>query len=403
MAQYVRFSKPNPQWEEFVKSQPKLSQFRTGPKGHDVAARRAVFQTLAAEGPRHRRIPDDTEVVTYDFTIPAQDGYQIPVRSYFPCKAGTAQASAADAPIGESNYPPLFIYYHGGGWVFGDLETGDENCRLLCARNTLTVLNVAYRLAPEHVFPTGINDAFDVFKWTVRHVTANVDINGDGSNRTQDGSHHLPAFLANPYKGFIIGGVSAGANMAGAIAYLAREGGLSNPPITGLMLSVPCCLHPDAIGLVPESWRDELLSLDQNRDADLLDVKTYVQLVRDILRAPAEDRRISFLLSPDHSNLPPRAYFQIAGLDPIRDEAMLFARLLREQSGTETLVHMYDGLPHGFWRFQGLPASKRWADDLFSGVEFLLKGGKGGLEVKGHEDGSRVVVNGLDEYIAGVA
>ena len=76
---------------------------------------------------------------------------------------------------------------------------------------------------------------------------------------------------------------------------------------------------------------------------------------------------------------------------------MLFDRLLREQSGAETLVHMYDGLPHGFWRFQNLPAAQGWARDLFEGVKFLLEGGKGGFRVKGS-----VPCNGMDEYLSGV-
>lgn len=113
------------------------------------------------------------------------------------------------------------------------------------------------------------------------------------------------------------------------------------------------------------------------------DILTREILYRlDILKAPADDPRISFLLNLDHSKLPTRAYFQIAGLDPIRDEAFLFSRLLREHSGATTLTHVYDGLPHGFWRFQQLPASQQWAEDLFEGTRFLLNGGEGALEIR---------------------
>lgn len=201
-------------------------------------------------------------------------------------------------------------------------------------------------------------------------------------------------------------GVSAGANMAGAIAYFARDEG-STPPITGLWLSVPCCLSPRAFDLVPQ-WKAELLSVEQNSKADLLNVPIYEQLVHgtwpriidsewmhfcyretsltlhvDILQAPVEDRRLSFLLHSCHSSLPTRAYFQIGGLDPLRDEGMLFARLLRDESGAKTLIHMYSGLPHGFWRFQQLPVSRDWDKDLVEGTRFLLRGGEGGMVVKG--------------------
>ncbi|ORY70426.1 Alpha/beta hydrolase fold-3, partial [Pseudomassariella vexata] len=252
---------------------------------------------------------------------------------------------------------PFFIYYHGGGWTSGDIETGDENCRLLCARNTLCVLNVDYRLTPEHAFPAAINDAYDAFEWAAEN--AQTEFNADLSS------------------GFIVGGVSSGANMASVIAYLVRDNKIT-PPITGLLLSIPCCLMPQAFDLVPQ-WKEELLSMEQNKNSDLLDLQSYKQLTQ----APPDEPRISFLLNPVHYNLPMRAYFQIVGLDPIRDEGLLFARLLRDYSGAKTLVHMYDGLPHGFWRFQQLPASKEWAEDLFEGTKFLLNGGKDGMVVKG--------------------
>ena len=118
----------------------------------------------------------------------------------------------------------------------------------------------------------------------------------------------------------------------------------------------------------------------------------------DIYKAPASDPRISFLMNVDHSRLPQRAYFQICGLDPIRDEALLFARLLREHSSASTKIDIYDGLPHGFWRFQELPTSQTWADDVFRGTRFLLDGGKGGLDIKGYKEER----NGLNEYLSGV-
>ncbi|KAI5919323.1 Alpha/Beta hydrolase protein [Camillea tinctor] len=346
MAQHAKYSKVNPQWEEFVRSQPTLSNFRTS--DDHIIQRRAAFQKIAAEGPQYRPIPGDSEVTIRNFTVPARDGYQIPVRSYFPKQSSSSTC-------------PLFVYYHGGGWTFGDIETGDDNCRLLCLHNQLCVLNIDYRLAPKHVFPTGINDAYDAFKWAAQNA------------------HSISA---DPAKGFLVGGVSAGGNMAGVIAYLARDDKI-DPSITGLLLSIPCCLMPQAFDRLPQ-WKDELLSIELNKHSDMLDVRSYNQLIQDILKAPPEDPKISFLLNPDHTKLPLRAYFQIAGLDPIRDEALLFARLLREHSGSKTLVHLYDGLPHGFWRFQELPAARSWAGDLYEGTQFLLNGGQDGLVVKGY-------------------
>jgi len=328
--------------------------------------RRAAFQKLAREGPQLRKIPGDDELTVENFTVPARDGFQIPVRSYIPITAS-----------GQNSSPkyPLFLYYHGGGFTFGGIETGDFVCRLLSAKNNLSVLNVDYRLAPKYIFPTGIEDSYDALKWAAGNTNA---------------------LQADPSKGFLVGGVSAGANFAGVLAYLTRDDGFQ-PPITGLLLSIPCCLMPQAFDQVPQ-WKDELLSLEQNKNSDMLDVKGYKQLVTDIYQAPPDDTRVSFLLNKDHTRLPPRAYFQICGLDPIRDEAFLFDRLLREESGAETKVDLYDGLPHGFWRFQELPAAKTWENDLFLGTKFLLEGGKGGLDVKRSDN----VNNGLDEYLSGI-
>ncbi|PCG91824.1 Alpha/beta hydrolase fold-3 [Penicillium occitanis (nom. inval.)] len=256
-----------------------------------IIQRRATFQKLAAEGPQIRKIPGNDEIL---------------VRSYTP-RRPTQSGSAAAYPV--------FVDYHGDGYTFGDIETGDDNFRLLSARNGLAVLNVDYRLAPRYLFPKGFEDAYGVLRW----VTKNA-----------------PSFAGDMNKGFLVGGVSAGGNFAGALANVALDEGLQ-PPITRLLLSIPCCLMPQAFHLLPQ-YKDERL-------------------------------------------------------DPIRDNALLFAKLLREQSNAETKIDLYDDLPHGFWRFQKLPAAQRWHIDIYEGTKFLLEGGKGGFHVNGTE-------NGLNEYLS---
>lgn len=90
-------------------------------------------------------------------------------------------------------------------------------------------------------------------------------------------ANNANALQADLSKGFLVGGVSAGGNFAGVIAYLARDEGLS-PPISGLLLSIPCCLMPQAFDLMPQ-WKDELLSIEQNKNSDMLDVRSYKQLI----------------------------------------------------------------------------------------------------------------------------
>lgn len=169
----------------------------------------------------------------------------------------------------------------------------------------LIVLNVDYRLAPKFPFPKGIEDSYDVLKWA-----ANPD--------------NAASIRADLNLGFIVRGVSAGGNFAGVLVYLAGDKELS-PPITGLLLSIPCCLMPQAFDLVPQ-WKDELLSVEQNKNMDMMDLKSYNQLIQgfstlpfrfeyrtntfpDIYQAPPDDLRISFLLNLDHSGLLTRAYF----------------------------------------------------------------------------------------------
>ena len=86
-----------------------------------------------------------------ELDVPARDGYGIKVRCYRPSK--------------QTERLPLLVYMHGGGWVTGSLETDDRSCRALVASLPLIVLNVEYRLAPEHKFPIGFEDSFDVVKW----------------------------------------------------------------------------------------------------------------------------------------------------------------------------------------------------------------------------------------------
>lgn len=91
--------------------------------------------------------------------------------------------------------------------------------------------------------------------------------------------------------------------------------------------------------------------------------------------APPSDPRISFLLNKDHSRLPKRVYLQICGRDTLRDEAFLWEKLVRAGSGSRSKVHVYQGMPHGFWRFLQMEASQRWIEDLVEGVGFLVEGG----------------------------
>ncbi|KAL4735230.1 Alpha/Beta hydrolase protein [Aspergillus similis] len=340
MAEYAQYSEVSPQWTQFVASQPLLTDLdRVG-----IVERKRIFGEIEAQIPV-RKVPDDvTErtVTVTEFTIPARDGYPIPVRSYFPAGARP-----------NASLRPLLVYLHAGGFLFGDLNSGDLNCRVLALRLNISVLNVGYRLAPKWPFPYGVNDSYDATAWAARNAEA-----------------HL---AASPNTGFLVGGISSGANFAGVIAYMARDAGLS-PPITGLFISIPVCIMPQAYAAAPSEWTEKhLLSLEQNAENPLLTRKSLMD-IQELYGCPPEDPRISFLLNKDHTGLPGRAYFQICGRDPLRDEAFLWQKLLAEYSGTKSKIHLYSGQPHGFWRFLQMEISQRWLDDVVEGIAFLIKG-----------------------------
>jgi acetyl esterase/lipase len=137
------------------------------------------------------------------------------------------------------------VMVHGGGYVLGGLENEEALCRQWCTEFDGVSLNVDYRLAPDFAFPTAPHDAYNAVKWTA----ANSHVHGGDLS-----------------KGFIVGGISAGANLVCSVSHLARDDGMT-PKITGLFLSIPSLLEPLA---VPEKWKSEYKSREENKNALVL-------------------------------------------------------------------------------------------------------------------------------------
>jgi acetyl esterase/lipase len=120
-----------------------------------IVERRRIFDEVEASAPK-KELPGAVKNGSLDvqtFTIKARDAYDIPVRSYVPTSGRPAESR------------PLLVYLHAGGFLFGDLESGDLNCRVLAVRLDISVLNVGYRLAPRWPFPHGFNDSYDATEW----------------------------------------------------------------------------------------------------------------------------------------------------------------------------------------------------------------------------------------------
>ncbi|KAF4446134.1 potassium transporter protein [Fusarium austroafricanum] len=310
MAEYRHYATPDPEWVDFPNNLPPNTKTNLG---------------MTRD---HNPITPQKGLNIYEIDVPVRDNTPITLRIY-------RQAANQDAL-------PLFIYMHGGGYVTGGLETDDPTCRALALELPLIVASVEYRLAPEHKFPIGFEDSFDVVRWVA----------------SPEGQSKLNTDLS---RGFILGGTSAGANFTAGISHLTRDEGLT-AKITGVVFLAGSFCHPD---VRPKKYLDRILSVDEINDAPGLTRKSIDYFAGTCFSHTAVK------LTTDHVNR--IAYFAICGWDPRRDEAILLDQLLQE-AGLSTKSHIYSGLPHGFWTTcPDLPMSQKWLQDLLQGVRWLLE------------------------------
>jgi acetyl esterase len=208
---------------------------------------------------------------------------------------------------------PLLVFYHGGGWVIGDLDTHDTTCRFLAESSGASVLSVDYRLAPEYPFPAAVEDAWSAFAWAA-------------ANAAQLG--------ADPRR-IAVGGDSAGGNLAAVVSLLAREGGGPRPALQLLIYPVT-----DTEGTMPSRLTYGEGFFLTKSDMDAFDAAYLPD------GAARDDARISVLHAADLSSLPP-AYVVTAGFDPLRDEGEAYALRMRD-AGTRVVLRRHPGLIHSF-------------------------------------------------------
>ncbi len=218
------------------------------------------------------------------------------------------------------------VFFHGGGFVLGDLDTHDDLCRVLCNESGFRVVSVDYRLAPEHPFPAAVDDCFAATLW----VAANAAELGIDANR------------------LAVGGDSAGGNLAAVVAQLARAKG---PTIAFQLLIYP----------VAQIGAPDTPSMRENAKGYFLEKEGMDWFTR--LYAPDKDHRndprLSPLRCPDLSGLPP-AYLITAGFDPLRDEGKAYADALDKAAVPVTYVN-YPGMVHGFFSMRGFIPKAREA------------------------------------------
>lgn len=259
----------------------------------DPGASRAQMHQLSQELPGPQ-----IHVDVDDLSLPGPAG-EIPARHYRPPNGASA---------------PLLVFYHGGGWSIGDLDSYDALCRLTCRDAGIHVLSIDYRLAPEHPAPAAVEDAYAAFRWAYDHAG-------------ELGA--APGRVA-------VGGDSAGGNLAAVVCQRARDEGAPAPVLQWLIYPrTDFTAQTRSLGLFARGF------LLTKRDIDWFESQ--------YLRGSGVDRadpRVSPLLAESLAGLAP-ALIAVAGFDPLRDEGENYATAL-QAAGTAVDLRCMGSLTHGF-------------------------------------------------------
>ncbi|KIV81930.1 hypothetical protein PV11_04077 [Exophiala sideris] len=283
--------------------------------------------------------PAIPEVIESNLKFTARDGTKLNLFVF-----------SASAPTAEPK--PLVIFYHGGGGVMGNAYSAAALARDLVLAHDCVVVSPQYRLAPEHAFPTGVTDALDAFK----HVSINAS-----------------SFGADVSAGLIVGGVSQGARMTAIIALQAKDS-TTTPKITGLYFSAGSFISSK--DTIPDKYKDFYLSRTDERclAAPLLSADMKALFDREYGADVSSPIHAAFNTQPlsKHAGIAPKVYFQICGMDILRDDSFIYAAVL-EDLGVQTRADVYPGTPHVFWSlFRTIKQAQTWKADKDRGVGWLL-------------------------------
>jgi acetyl esterase len=293
----------------------------TAPKLQDMPLEQALAQ-LRAPKPPAQPLPQDT-ALTEDRTIPGPDGGLMRVRIY--------------RPPGPGPFATL-LHFHGGGWVGGSIGNDDLRCHVTARRAGVIMISVNYRLAPEHPFPAGLEDAYAALLWLHRHA---------------------PEIGADPDR-IGLSGASAGANLAIGVTFLTRR--RAGPKVKFQLLAYPVC--------------DTSLSQPSHREnamAPLLTSDMMAWFIRQYLPpgVQADHPLVAPLRAADFHNLP-HALIITAQRDPLRDEGAAFANHL-QTAGVPVTCACYEGMVHGFiTRAPSHPKSQAAMAQMISAITAYL-------------------------------
>jgi acetyl esterase len=241
-------------------------------------------------------------------------------------------------PEGAASPAPLLVYYHGGGWVLGTLETHDGTCRALARSSGTAVLSIGYRLAPEHPYPAPLDDCYEALVWTAAHAAS---LGCD------------PARLA-------VGGDSAGGNLAAAVAIMARD--RNGPALRHQLLIYP--VTDDAMTQP---------SYAENGGGEYFLGREMMEWFWNHYSGDHPDPVLARIGTvADLSGLPAATVYT-AEFDPLRDEGMAYAARLAE-AGVPVEAEMAPGMIHGFFSmFEMIPDALPWIDRAGANLKEALR------------------------------
>jgi acetyl esterase len=287
---------------------PQVAALLEDPAGADALPDLDTLRAMYAKTAQRLGGPTDDVAHAQDFRIPGPTPQGIGARYYLPVDPAPGAAG-------------VLVWFHGGGWIMGDIPGIDPACRAICAASGQAVLVVDYRLAPEDPYPAGLEDAWIALQWACGPEGAEM--------------------LAIDEGRVAVGGDSAGGNLAAAVAQRARDAGLA---LHAQLLVYPA-LDPRRTGASHAEFAEGpfLTAADMELCWNLY--------VGGDAPARADEPGVS-PLAGDLSGLAP-AHIALAEIDPLRDDGAAYADALRA-AGVPVTVEVHAGMAHGFLRWGGV-------------------------------------------------
>lgn len=288
-----------------------------------IEAFNALGAALAAQAP-----PPDTSVSHRDTTANS-----VPVRIYTPPNT----SSSTKLPVG--------VYYHGGGYLVGSLDSEDAWCRFICKQTPCVLVSVDYRMSKEVKSPVFLDDSVKAFEWVVENVES---LGGDKEK-------------------IFTTGASAGGGLALTVAdQVIKKGGKEK--IKGIVAMVPVAAHPSSI---PAKYKSEYTAYTENATGvPIIDADT-MRIFFEAAEVKYDDEKVFVTLSKGLADLPP-TYIATCGKDPLRDDGKVLEIMLKEE-GVKTKSDFYPGVPHYFWLFPGIEGGVEFLSNVVAGVKWVLE------------------------------